>query len=129
MTNERTRKLMRELSGESPAESDVTSRTTVVPTGITAPFAPVTGALSVATSLSPTWLDDVQTREPVAKAISVPAPKDFCDEAAGAGAGAGVGTETGAAGSGRVASGTGSLTRRVGRGDRCTPACAGAEGR
>src|SRR5579862_5301096 len=96
-TTERTRNVMRELSGESPGVREVTSSTIVVPAGITAPLLPVTGVLTVATSLSPTWFDDVQTLEPVERPISVPGPKDFCGAAAGAGAGVGAGAETAAA--------------------------------
>src|SRR4051812_7678531 len=62
------------FSGLSPGFTDATSSTTVDPAGSVAPFEPITGALNVATSLSPGWLELVQTRAPDAMVSAVPAP-------------------------------------------------------
>jgi len=80
----------------SPGVTDATSSTTVEPDGITAPFEPVTDSLSVATILSPGWLD-VQTLVPFVKANVEPEP---ISPRLGAGAGSWAGVGAGITGAG-----------------------------
>ena len=71
--------------------TDATSRTTVEPAGITAPFEPVTVSFSVATSLSPGRFVFEQTLEPLVNPKFTPAPISE-----GAAAGAAIGAAAGA---------------------------------
>src|SRR5688572_7369750 len=80
--------------GGSPALIDVTSRTTLAPAGIPAPFVPWTGVLTVAVMRSPGRLLRVQTRVFELAARTAPAPIEPAPELpvrsrAGAGCGAG----------------------------------------
>src|SRR5688572_28266895 len=78
----------RAFSGVSPAPISVTSRTTTVPAGITAPFSPTTSVSTVAVILSPGRFV-VHTADFVRSSIAVPEamPRNAGFDAVGAGDG------------------------------------------
>ena len=85
---ERTRSPICAVSGLSPGPTDVTSRTTVVPSGIVAPFSPTTDDVTVAVILSPGRFV-VHTADFVTRPKVVPARNPGARCSAGAGARAG----------------------------------------